>query len=874
MTCRFFSLEIDPTRASRKVASARAWPAKIGLVLLAIGLARPGQSAMISVTTTNDSGTGSLRQAIVTANTNPGPNTIVFQIPGKAPFTIKPASALPALTAPVVIDATTQTGYSGQPLVALDGASTSGSTIALRFTAGQSTLRGLAINRFPVQALELDGASNIIQGNFVGTDVTGLIQQDNGSEALLVKSAGNLIGGTNAGSRNLFSAGANANSAGIYILDTSNNIVQGNLIGVNATGSGRFTNASDGIVIYGSSSNLIGGPVAAAANIISGNGQSGIYLTGAGATGNLIQGNHIGTDLSGSNAVGNAAGDGITLISAPGNVVSSNLISGNGLAGVSIQGATGNLILGNFIGTDVTGRKALTNHNSGVSIAGGGWNQVGGVNAGNGNVISGNALDGVTLTGGTGTNWIQGNLIGLNASGAGALRNVQNGITIDGATANVIGGTTAAARNVISGNTNNGIDIVLAADSGNIVQGNYIGTDVTGGTEVSNKLAGILIEGSSNLIGGTVAGAGNVISGNNGFGIFLVGTTASGNTVQGNQIGTDPTGTIALGNLYPGIYLEQAAANQIGGSSSGAGNVVSGNQAQGIFLTNCAGNVIQGNFVGTQANGAGNLGNAYHNIELQAGASNNVIGGATPGAGNTLAFAQSVYCGVRVRTGAANNLISANSIFSNGALGIDLSPTDGGTAAGVNPIVTCEDGVAADAANAGQNFPTLSNVYSSTITRVRGSLNAREDRTYTLQFFASPAGDPGGYGQGKVYLGQTNLTLGSSCSGNFTAWFATAVPAGWVTTATATDPNNNTSEFSAWVPIIPVPAVKLTLLRDGQLSLSWTNNGGSFALEQTTNLTPPAVWSMVTNVPVLTNQFMVTTLGTTAREVFYQLTAP
>jgi parallel beta-helix repeat protein len=925
---------------------------RLGVVLFALAFARVGGSATIQVTNTAASGPGSFQQAILTANANTGLDTIVFQISGAPPFIIRPTSALPALTDPVVIDATTQPGYAGKPVIELDGASTSGGTIGLRCTAGYSTLRGLAISQFPVQAIELDGPSNVIQGNFIGTDVTGMIQNDNGVCGILVKSAGNLIGGTNAGNGNLISPGAIPNSAGIYILGAGNNIVQGNLIGVNAAGTGAFNSVYDGIILYASGGNLIGGPVAAARNIISGNGASGIYLTGANTAGNVIQGNYLGTGISGSTAVRNVR-DGITLVSAPGNMICSNLISGNGAAGVSLQGASSNQLFGNFIGTDVTGEFAVSNYNLGVFISGGGWNQIGGTNPGAGNVISGNPQHGIALTGGTSTNLIQGNLIGLTAAGNSGLGNAEDGIAINGGTGNTIGGTTAGARNVISGNGSNGVDIVQLTDSGNVVLGNYIGTDVTGTQSIGNKLTGVLIEGCSNLIGGTVAGAGNVISGNsqvglwlvgtngnvkgnviqgnligltaagtaglgngvsslacagigistasanlvgglapgaanvisanNGAGIFLVGTATGSNLVQGNFIGTDPTGTVGLGNAFAGIYLEQAATNQLGGSVPGAGNVISGNLNQGIFLNNASWNVVQGNLIGTKADGASNLGNQTHNIELQAGANDNVIGGTAAGAGNRLAFASMyymsstyhLYCGVRVRTGATNDFISGNSIFSNGALGIDLSPTDGGTAAGVNPIVPCEDGVAADAANAGQNFPTLSNIYSGTITRVSGSLNSKISQTYTLQFFASSAGNSSGYGEGQVYLGQTNLMLGSaSCSSNFTAYLPVSVPAGWVVTATATDPNNNTSEFSAWVPVISLPRLQQSLSRPSHFALSWTNNGGSFALQQTTNLTPPVVWLPVTNVPVLVTNFMVTTLSATNRSVFYRLIAP
>ena len=897
--------------------------------MLTFNFVAVGWSMTIPVTTTADSGVGSFRQALLTANTNPGVDTIVFQISGTPPFTITPAAALPAVTDPVVIDATTQPGFAGQPVIELSGAASSGGTIGLRFVVGASTLRGMAVNRFPIQAIELDSGSNTIQGNFVGTDVTGTLARGSGSSSgsILVKSAGNVIGGTNSGNGNVISGG---NGHGIYLLNASNNLVQGNFIGVNASATAALGNANDGIVLYGSGGNLIGGATPAARNVISGNGSSGIFLTGTGTTGNVIQGNRIGTDNSGSNAISNVAGDGITLIGVPANVICSNLISANGLAGVSISGAgaAGNLLFGNFIGTDGNGKTSLGNHYAGVQIAGAGGNQIGGTNAGSGNVISGNVEDGIALSGGTMTNLIQGNVIGLSAAGTNALRNKQNGISISGSSSNIIGGVVAGARNVISGNSAYGIGILQLADSGNVVLGNYIGTDATGTKAISNALSGVQIQGCVNTIGGAAAGAGNVISGNGQQGVWLSGTNGSvignviqgnliglnaagtgrlgnanvgigisgaannliggttagarnvisangnsitgfggvflafagttGNQLLGNYIGTDVSGTVALGNVNDGItLLLSAATNFIGGSAAGAGNLISANGVDGIYLTNASWNVIQGNFIGTKADGTSALGNTFHNVELDVNATNNTIGGSLAGAGNRIAFAQN-YTGVRVRDGSVNNLIGGNSIFSNGALGIDL----GGY--GVNSIYDCESGMAADAANAGQNFPTVSNVYSGTITRIRGTMDGKTGKTYTLQFFASPTGDSSGYGEGQVFLGQTNLTLGSSCSSNFTVYLPAPIPTGWVLAATATDASNNTSEFSAWVPVIPVPSVQLTLLSSqSQLSIAWTNNGGTFALQQAYSLTPPIIWYAVTNIPVLSNHFWVTTLRMT-----------
>ena len=148
-------------------------------------------------------------------------------------------------------------------------------------------------------------------------------------------------------------------------------------------------------------------------------------------------------------------------------------------------------------------------------------------------------------------------------------------------------------------------------------------------------------------------------------------------------------------------------------------------------------------------------------------------------------------------------------------------------------------------------------------------------RLTSLQFFSNPSGNASGYGEGQVFLGQTNLTLGATmCSSNFTVALPVSVPAGWVVTATATDPANNTSEFSAWIPIVIVPLL-IGRRQPGsrQISLSWTNNGGSYVLQQTFSLNSPQQWTVVTNAPALSNGFFVLTLPATNANAFYRLQA-
>jgi len=882
-------------------------------------------AATLVVTNTSDSGAGSLRQAILNA-TN-GADTIAFQIPGAGVHTISPASTLPALTEPVVIDGTTQPGYAGTPLVELNGAS-AGNNAGLRLLAGGSTVRGLAINRFLTDAISISGpGSNLVAGNFLGTDPTGLIARGNAQEGVLITgSGGNVIGGSSAADRNLISGNTDA---GVYILNGSGNTVLGNYIGTTITGAARLPNANNGVAIYGATGsaagNQIGGALAAARNVISGNGGSGVNLVGAGASGNVIQGNYLGTDVSGTLSISNV-GDGITISGAVGNFIGGvnagqgNLISGNAQAGVSLSSASAgnNLVQGNLIGTDLTGRLALPNIFAGVTIYAAGGNQVGGASAGARNVVSGNKQDGIFISAGSSGNTIQGNFIGVSVAGTNALPNLFNGVSISGGAANTVGGAAVGAGNIISGNAGNGVEITNA--TGNAVLGNFIGTDFTGQHPVGNQLCGLRLESPSstvggigagnvisangldgiflagapavsnviqgnfigttatgvaglgngragvgisgapgNTLGGAAPGAGNVLSANNDAGIYLISPTAAWNQIQGNTIGADVSGTLPLGNTYEGIYLERAPTNTIGGTTAGAGNLISGNNTRGIWLTNASWNLIQGNRIGTKSDGVSALGNVFHSVECEIGATNNTIGGTAAGAGNTIAFAQSIYAGVRIRNGATNDAILGNAIFSNGALGIDLG------AAGVNVNVACD---AATGANMAQNFPVLTQAVSGNAVGVRGTLNSRAGKTYLLQFFASPSCDGSGNGEGQVYLGGTSVTTGGDCNASFVATFAKAVPVGYAITATATDAANNTSEFSACLPTSAAPALTVVPAANHQITLAWPNSTTGFALWQTPSLAP-AQWTAVTNVPVnLNGQFSVTLPLTTTNRFF------
>ena len=886
-------------------------------------------AATLAVINVNDSGAGSLRQAILDANATNGLDTILFQIPGTGVHTIVLLSALPAITDPVVINGTTQPDYAGTPLIEINGTS-AGTSAGLRLLTSYSTIKGLVINRFVAQGLLIQGGgSNVVQGNYIGTDPSGTMARANSLQGVWLNgSFGNLIGGTDAFAGNLI---AGNGDVGLYLLSSGSNTIQGNLIGTTATGRATLGNANNGIYLNSAPGNTVGGVVPAARNVISGNGGSGVYLNGSSAIGNLVQGNFIGTDTNGSLAIPNA-GDGVTVDSASANTIggasagAGNLISGNSQGGVSLNGAgaTNNLVQGNYIGTDASGRLVLSNSASGITIFGASGNVIGGTTPAARNVISANKLSGILITTNSVGNLVQGNFIGVDATGTNALGNAVAGISIVSASSNTVGGTTPGARNVISCNVSHGIEVFGVTATANSIQGNYVGTAVTGQSALANKLCGMHIQSSGNIvggvasgagnlvsgnvqdgifldgsnavnnvvqgnfigtaasgasglgngragvgvsgapgntIGGTTAGAGNVLSANGDAGVYLIASGATGNVIQGNLIGTDATGSLALGNSYEGIYAERAPSNTIGGIVTGAGNLISANHTRGIWLTNASWNVIQGNLIGTKSDGISALGNTFHGVECEAGACNNMIGG-NGAAGNRIAFAVPINAGVRIRAGSTNNAILGNAIFSNGALGIDLG------AYGVNPNIPCDTG---SGANMAQNYPILTQAVSGNGTGVRGTLNSRPNSAFLLQFFANPTCDGSGYGEGQIYLGQISVVTSNDCNTSFVAALPGLVPVGYSITATATDSANNTSEFSACVPVAPVPALTVVPATNQQVSIAWTNTTTGFGLKQTSSLSPPIQWTAVTNNPVLSNGQFVVTLPAGTGSRFYLL---
>jgi titin len=245
------------------------------------------------------------------------------------------------------------------------------------------------------------------------------------------------------------------------------------------------------------------------------------------------------------------------------------------------------VVLGNKIGTDFNGTVALPNGGDGVGIGFFATaNTIGGTATGSANVLSGNTRDGLYLFSITSGNVVLGNRIGTDVNGTAPLPNRSNGVEMSGATANTIGGRVAGSANVISGNTRDGVYLFGALSSGNLVLGNRIGTDVNGTAALGNGRDGVRIVrlATANTIGGTAAGSANVISRNGGNGVYLMGNGVSGNVVLGNRIGTDKSGAARLGNARDGVLIAAGATrNTIGGTVAGAGNIIAFN-AEGVVL--------------------------------------------------------------------------------------------------------------------------------------------------------------------------------------------------------------------------------------------------------------------------------------------------
>jgi hypothetical protein len=268
------------------------------------------------VTTTTDNGDnvnptpGSLRRAILDANLTPGTDTISFSIPGAAPFTITPLAPLPDITDTVIINGTLQPGFAGTPIIELNGIS-AGAANGLTINAASSVIRGLVINRFNGNGIVVAGNTNIIEGNYIGTTVTGVGAVGNSLDGILITGAANIIGGTTASARNVISS--NRNGIQVSGVSATGNQIRGNFIGTDSSGNNGLGNSQNGVIFNGAGNNSVGSTVLTTGNTIAFNGANGVVVVSG--INNAILSNSIhnntflGIDLGNNGVTQNDVGD-------------------------------------------------------------------------------------------------------------------------------------------------------------------------------------------------------------------------------------------------------------------------------------------------------------------------------------------------------------------------------------------------------------------------------------------------------------------------------------------------------------------------------------------------------------------------------------
>ncbi|MGH7942863.1 MAG: M12 family metallopeptidase [Limisphaerales bacterium] len=526
--------------------------------------------------------------------------------------------------------------------------------------------------------------------------------------------------------------------------------------------------------------------------------------------------------------------------------------------------ASNNTVSGCWIGLDSTGTNPSPNAFQGILVtSGSGHNTFGGTNASSRNVISGNSQYGIYIGGtNTGGNIIEGNYIGTDSGGSIAVGNGFSGIFIgDTTSGNVISG------NVLSGNIGYGIFMTNTID--NIISGNYIGPDAAGTNSPGVQSYGIGILSGAN---GNIIGAGNVLSGNTASGVFIQGPDAAGNIIEGNLIGTDATGKNALPNGGWGIGIwNDANSNTIGGLTADARNVISGNTGAGygIAIGAANGNVVEGNYIGTDITGTAPVPNGFAGVAVESGSVGNRIGGTTSGAGNVIDYN---YIGVAVyQSNTTNNAIRGNSIFDSSGVGIDLEGFPGnhiGFEAGPDDW---------------ENYPVITNAFGyAGGTIIQGNFNSLPNDTYYIDFYASSLEGSYGYGQGQVYIGAESVTTSAAGAALFAYTNTSANYAGQYISATATAATGDSSEFAADVLATNAPAP----FAQFGAPFRWLTNGFAFNLtfatnfsyhvQATTNLAAnPVAWLNLANFTAVNSSMTFTDRSASSYHArFYRIVSP
>ncbi len=521
-----------------------------------------------TVINTDDSGAGSLRQAITDANSHVGPDTIKFNIPenvaGQETWTIQPTTGLPLLTDDdTFIDGTSQAVFIGGdpnsqgPEIVVNGSLLiPGADYGFFIHSSKNQLRALVINQFAKYQVHIEGDSNQVAGCFLGPDASGHHRLENNARGIyLVCSSHNLIGGLDEDDRNVISGN---NSTGISMTsESSYNRIVGSFIGINSSGTDTLSNLQGIGIGYASRYNTIG-----PGNVISGNRNNGITIEGTDSDSNIVIGNFIGTDPGGSIDWGN--GDrGIRIyMSATCNVIGGssledrNIISGNGGEGIYMD-TDSNSVIGNFIGTDITGSYAIANKFTGIRLAWGACsNMIGGTGEGECNLVSGNQYDGIEIVGATSdNNQIAGNIIGADIEGLTAIQNGMWGINIGSAKNNKVG-----PGNLIAFN---GEDGIIVWDEG------ALGNTITRNSVHSNEKMGIKNDEGNNELEPPLITSLSPVSGtslpNVKIEIFS-GPDEEGKTFE-DSVFADASGTFTSSVMPIGPYVTATATDGSGNTS-------------------------------------------------------------------------------------------------------------------------------------------------------------------------------------------------------------------------------------------------------------------------------------------------------------------
>ncbi|MBO7570564.1 MAG: T9SS type A sorting domain-containing protein [Bacteroidales bacterium] len=762
-------------------------------------------AANYTVTNTADSGEGSLRQAMTSATSNyMGSSNIYFNIPTTdanynaetGTFTIDVMSELPYLLigGNINIDATTQTSNVGDtnpygPEIILDGGNRNLMS-CFRIASANNSIKGFAIGGFQYAFLFFGANGGLVSNCNIGVNATGDAAFTNPNSYGIGISGGS-YGSYDLGYARNITITDNIISgntiAGIALIGVSENTISGNKIGTDRTATVSIPNNQGIYISSASHDNTIGGNTETSRNILSGNTNAAIVMESSGSRNNVIIGNYIGTDNTGSNPLSNHYGI-IVMTNANSNRIGGttpserNIISANTEIGIYIESADSNVVCGNYIGTDVTGTQAFSFEGTdsliqanGVEInTTGKHNIIGGNNPEERNIISGNRVYGCIYYGNCHHNNICGNYIGTDVTGEIAIPNA-TGICVDGSSHQNI-----MENNVLSGNRSYGLFIVTRGTDENIFRGNLVGTNAAGTTAIPNDVGLMLAaDAKNNIIGGDNASDRNLFSGNIYAGIEVTDLGTENNIIKGNYIGVDITGNSPLPNDNGIIVSALTKHLEINN------NIISANNNFGLVITDQADSIsVFNNKIGTGHDISLDLGNGASGILIAGGASDNFIGGEN--IGNIIANNDSAGIVLMDET-TINNRISQNSIFNNQYAGIEIFPQ------GINRN---DSGDADDGCNRLMNFPEITSVIrdvNSGLIWIEGNLDTQNPQHATVELFI--AHQQTGIGiprEGRTYIGQTTPH-------NDGSWFAVLnaeINSDETIIATATDGNGNTSEFS------------------------------------------------------------------------------